>query len=919
MNLFSRITTWWRAVAKRDELDRQVREELQFHLESYAEDLMRRGISRDEALRQARAQLGSLAAGRENCRAAWGSRFVDELWTDLRYSLRMMARSPGFAAIAVGSLALGIGVNTVLFTAAQHTLLDRLAVPHPQQLRLLAWTEPKGGAVESLWGWFDDLPGGGETSTSFSYPVYQQLRKQNSAMQSLFAFKTLDRQTVTVDGRAEAVTAEMVSGNYYSSLEVWPQLGRGIQESDDGAPGSGPVVVISDRFWTREFARSPHVIGKIILFNLTPMTIIGVNPRGFTGAFSAQETPDVFFPFSMQPIAAPLKMGGSTSSSLLTNTNLWWVLVMGRVKPGVPDRTAAASFNVLLDAAVRATMVVKNHRPTPRMLTMDGSRGQNPAAEGLAKPISVLLGLGGLVLLLACANLANLLLARASARQREMSVRLALGAGRWRILRQMMTESLLLSLLGGASGLGLAYGVRNAIPRIMSNAWGPPAFSARFDWRIFGFAAVISILTGLIFGLAPAWQATRVQVSSSLKEAEQTASRRQRGLAGKTIVIVELALSMLLVVGAGLFVQTLFELGHSRLGFHPDHLLLFELQPPQTHYPGPANIPLYRQLDQRLAAVPGIRSVALTSVPLVSGNAMSHTFIPEGQQRKPEGNPSVLSNDVGESFFSTYGIPMVAGRGFNAADTETSRKVAVVNESLAKKYFPGLNPIGRTFEAGWNHPIRTEIVGVCGDAKYDHLRNDPEPTYYAPYWQNSNGIEQATFALATSLDAKTLAPTLRQVVQSVDRNLPLLDLRTQDEQIAASMQPERIFAGLTAAFGVLALILACIGIYSIMAWMVSRRTNEIGIRMALGARSQQVQGMVLREAAWMTLSGVAVGVAGALALGRVVASLLYGLKSWDPMTFAVSALLLILVALGASWIPARRAAGVDPIRALRHE
>ena len=919
MNLFSRMATWWRAVANRDKLDRQVREELEFHLESHAEDLMRNGVAREEALRRARAQLGSLAAGRENCRAASGSRSVDELWTDLRYALRMLARSPGFAAIAVGSLALGIGVNTVLFTAAQHTLLDRLAVPHPEQLRLLAWTEPKGGAVESLWGWFDDLPGGGRTSTSFSYPVYQQLRKQNSAMESLFAFKTLDRQTVTVDGHAEAVTGEMVSGNYYSSLEVWPQLGRGIQESDDGPSGTGPVVVISDPFWTREFARAPHVIGKTILFNMTPMTIIGVNPRDFTGAFSAQETPDIFFPFSMQPIAAPLKIGESTSTSLLTNTNLWWVLVMGRVKPGVPDRTVAASFSVLLDAAVRATMVVKNHRQTPRMLTMDGSRGQNPAAEGLAKPISVLLGLGGLVLLLACANLANLLLARAGARQREMSVRLALGALRWRILRQMMTESLLLSLLGGASGLALAYGVRNAIPRIMSNSWAPPPFSARFDWRIFGFGAGISILTGLIFGLAPAWQATRVQVSASLKEAAQTASRRQRGLAGKTIVVVELALSMLLVVGAGLFVQTLLQLGHSRLGFHPDHLLLFELQPPQTHYPGPANIPLYRQLDERLAAIPGIRSVALTSVPLVAGDAMVHTFVPEGKQRKPEGNPSVLSNNVGEDFFSTYGIPIVAGRGFSSADSETSRKVAVVNESLARKYFPGQNPIGRTFEAGWNQPIRIEIVGVCGDAKYDHLRKDPEPTYYAPYWQNSNGIEQGTFALATSLDAKTLAPTLRQVVQSVDRNLPLLDMRTQDEQIAASMRPERIFASLTAAFGVLALILACIGIYSIMAWMVSRRTNEIGIRMALGARSQQVQGMVLREAAWMTLLGVAVGVAGALALGRVVSSLLYGLKSWDPMTFATSALLLILVALGASWIPARRAAGVDPIRALRHE
>ena len=919
MSLFSRISTWWRAIAKREELDRQVRDELEFHLENQAEDLMRSGVSGEEAWRRARAQLGSLAVGQENCRVASGSRFVDELGTDLRYALRMLARSPGFAAIAVGSLALGIGVNTVLFTAAQHTLLDRLVVPHPQQLRLLSWTEPKEGAVKNLWGWYDDLPGGGETSTSFSYPVYQQLRKQNSAMESLFAFKPLNRQTVTVDGHAEAVAAEMVSGNYYSSLEVRPQLGRGIQESDDGPPGSGPVVVISDRFWTREFARSPHVIGKTILVNVTPMTIIGVNPPGFNGAYSAQETPDVFLPFSMQPIAVPRTIGDAVSSSLLTDTNSWWVLLMGRMKPGLSDRAAAASLNVLLDQAVRATMVVKNDRETPRMLITDGSRGQNPSAEGLAKPISVLLGLGGFVLLLACANLANLLLARASARQREMSVRLALGAGRWRILRQMMTESLLLSLLGGASGLALAFGVRNAIPRIMSNAWAPPPFSARFDWRIFGFGAAISILTGLIFGLAPAWQATRVQVSSSLKEASQTASRRQRGLAGKTIVAVELALSMLLVVGAGLFVQTLLQLGHSRLGFHSDHLLLFELQPPQTHYPGAANIPLYRLLDQRLAAIPGIRSVALTSVPLVAGSAMVNTFVPEGQQRKPEGNPSVLSNDVGENFFSTYGIPIVAGRGFNAADTETSRKVAVVNESLVRKYFPGLNPIGRTFEAGLHNPIRIEIVGVCGDAKYHHLRKDPEPTYYAPYWQNINGVEQPTFALSTKLDAKTLAPTLRQVVQSVDRNLPLLAMRTQDEQIAAGIRPERIFASLTAAFGVLALILACIGIYSIMAWMVSRRTNEIGIRMALGARSEQVQGMVLREAAWMTLSGVAVGVAAALALGRIVASLLYGLKPWDPITFAASALLLILVALGASWIPARRAAGVDPIQALRHE
>jgi predicted permease len=919
MSLRSRVETCWRAVTAHDALDRQVKEELEFHIESYAEDLMRSGVPREQAMRRARAELGSVAVGREKCRAAWGSGFVDELWADLRYAVRMLVRSPGFAAIAVGSLALGVGVNTVIFTAAQHMLLDRLGVPHSEQLRLLEWTEPHDGVVESMWGWWDDSPGEGQTSTSFSYPVYQQLRKQSSAMESLFAFKPLDRQTVTVDGHAEPVEAEMVSGNYYSSLGVRPQLGRGIHESDDGSPGSGPVVVISDRFWMKEFARSANVIGKTILVNMTPMTIVGVNPRGFTGAYSAQGTPDIFLPFSMQPIVVPQNFAGSVSSSLLTNTDEWWVLVMGRMKPGLSDRTAAVSLNVLLEAAVRATMPVKKDSQIPRLLVTDGSRGQNPAAEGLAKPICVLLGLGGLVLLLACANLANLLLARASARQREMSVRLALGAGRWRILRQMMTESLMLSLLGGAAGLALACAVRNAIPRMMSNSWAPVGFSARFDWRIFGFAAGVSIATGLIFGLAPAWEVTRVQVSSALKDAAQTATRRRRGLAGKTIVVFEVALSMSLVVGAGLFVQTLIQLGHSRLGFRPDNLLLFALQPPQTRYRGAASIPLYQQLEQKLVAIPGIQAVTLTGLPLIAGNVGMHTFIPEGQQRKPEGNPSVLTNDVGQSFFSTYGIPIVAGRGFTTSDTENSRKVAVVNERLAMKYFPNVNPIGRTFEAGYRDPIRIEIVGVCGDAKYDRVRKDPEPTFYTPYWQNKNGVPQATFALATRLDAKTLVPALRQAVQSVDRNLPLLDMRTQDEQIAASMQQERIFANLTAAFGTLALVLACIGIYGIMAWMVSRRMQEIGIRIALGARSEQVQGMVLREAAWMTLLGVAAGVGGALALGRVVASLLYGLKPWDPGTFAVSATMLVLVALAASWIPARRAAGVDPIRALRHE
>jgi predicted permease len=917
MSLRSRWSTWWQAVTRGSDLDAQVDEELQFHIETYAEDLMRGGMLRELAMRRARAELGSLAVARENSRQAWGTRWFDELRGDLRYALRMLAKSPGFATIAIGSLALGIGANTVIFTAAQHMLLDRLDVPHPEQLRLLEWEEPHPGAVESLWGWYDD-GAAGLRSTSFSYAVYRQLRRENRSLADIFAFKNFGRMTATIDGQAAPVNVEMVSGNYYAALEVKPQVGRGIEESDDGAVGSGPVLTISDAFWAKQFGRSRDVIGKTILVNAEPMTIAGVNPRGFTGAYSAQESPDIFLPFSMEPVIAPDELSDG-KQPLLENSSIWWVLVMGRLKPGVPAMTANAALNVQLKAAVRATMSVKNDSQIPRLALQDGSRGQNPNADSLVKPVAVLMGLAGFVLLLACANLANLLLARAGARQREMSVRLALGAGRGRILRQMMTESLLLSLVGGAAGLLLAWVVRNGIPRLVSHAWNPPAFTARFNWPIFAFAAAISVLTGLIFGLAPAWQATRVQVSSGLKDSGQTATHRRRGLAGKAIVVMQISLSMLLVVGAGLFVQTLVKLVKTPLGFQSHNVLLFSLQLPEAKYPGPASLGLLRQIEDRLAALPGTRSVTLTTVPLISGNASTLTFVPEGQHYRREQRPAVLENTVGDDFFRTFGIPVVAGRGFNQGDTPTSRKVIVINESVVKKFFPDRNPIGTTVYAGWNRPYAVEIVGVCADAKYYSVRESAQPTAYMPYTQRAGGLTEPNFAVATSLAGEAILPSVRDAVASVDRNLPVLDVRTQDEQIAANLQQPRMFADLTAGFGLLALVLASIGIYGIMAYSVSRRTSEIGIRMALGAPPQRVLRMVLGEASWMVVVGLVVGVGAALALGRVIASMLFGVKSWDLATYALSSALLILVALGASWIPARRAAGVDPMKALRHE
>jgi predicted permease len=427
------------------------------------------------------------------------------------------------------------------------------------------------------------------------------------------------------------------------------------------------------------------------------------------------------------------------------------------------------------------------------------------------------------------------------------------------------------------------------------------------------------LLTGVIFGLAPAWQATRIQASTGLKDAGQTVTHRHRGLAGKTIVVTQVALSMLLVVGAGLFVQTLLQLGRVPLGFRSRNLTLFNVQLPETRFPGPATIPVLRRIEDKLVALPGVEGATLIRFPLIAGGASNGTFVPEGKTYKKDEKPRALVNDVGRGFFEVFGIPIRAGRGFDSTDTPTSRKVAVVNESLARKFFPDVSPVGRTFQAGYNHPYIVEIVGVCADAKYYDLRKDPEPTYYDLYTQKDHGVDDATFAVATRTSGQAVLPSLRNAVASVDRNIPVLDVRTQDQQIEAHLKQERIFASLTAGFGALALVLACIGIYGIMAYAVSQRTNEIGIRMALGARPESVLRMVLREASWITAIGVVAGLGGALALGRLVASLLYGVKAHDAATLVVSAMLLIAVALGASWIPARRASRVNPMLALRHE
>jgi predicted permease len=900
--------SWFQRLIARKQMEIELDKELHFHFEAQVADKLRAGVSESEARRLTRIEFGGIEQIKEDCRESRGTMWLESIVQDLRYSLRQLRKSPGFAIIAIGSLALGIGANTMIFTIASQVLLDKLAIYKPEDLRLFAWTAGNNRVPIRIWGHWNEAT---HACTSFSYPVYQQLRHQAAFFEDVFAFKEIPQVTVSVANKPEPVTAELVSGNYYSALGVNTVLGRAIQNSDDSATGSAAVAVISDGFWSRHFGRSQDAIGQTIRVNLAPVTIIGVNPRGFTGASSIERSPDIFLPFSMEPVAAP-----NGAESLLTNPNQWWVIVMGRIKPGVSDESARAAMDLVLGNVVRSTMIVRKGQSVPRFAMQDGSRGEDQEGEQYSKPVDVLIALAGVVLLLACANLANLLLARAGSRQRELSVRLALGAKQGRILRQMLSESLLLSAAGGAAGLLMGYCARNAIPHLMSSSWQTAVNHVRFDWKVFGFTAAISVLTGLLFGFMPAWRAMHTPLNSGLKESAHSATQGSGNLSGKILVALQIALSMLLLVGAGLFIRTLTNLNRNHLGFQPDNIVLFEIQAPGMRYPAPKDLALYRQIEDRLASAPGIRSVTLSKNPLIAGNVSNDEFVPDGLPPKSNGPVYVDDNVVGQNFFATMGIPILAGRSFDNTDTETSPLVAVVNQRLVKEYFPNINPIGRTFIS---NKKRIEIIAISGDTRYASLRDDPPATFYTFYRQQSKSQPSVTFEVSTPMEESALVPILRNAVASVDKDLPLLDIRTQSAQISDRTRQERIFASLTSGFGLLALILACIGIYGIMAYSVSRRTNEIGIRMALGAEREQLLRMVLGESAWIAMIGVAAGIISALALARLIASMLYGLKAYDPMTFGASAVLLLLIGLLASWIPARRAANLDPMRALRHE
>jgi predicted permease len=841
---------------------------------------------------------------------------IDDVRADVRYALRQLRAAPVFTAVAILSLGLGIGANTAIFSLMEQAIWKQMPVKAPEQLRLFTWVSGPKAVPNSMSGnWARDSGrGGATTSASFSYVVYQEMQRHAPAFDSIFGFKAMGRLTAIVDGQAELVRGELVTGNFYDALGVVPILGRAIEPADDTI-GNGTIVgVISDGFWARRSGRDPAIVGKQVRINQQPVTIVGVNPPAFTGVESG-ESPDIFLPLTAQPIVTPSPYG---NPSMVANPDYYWMQVMGRLKGdgAVSESEVQNAMDLVFQQAVYASLPDRTDRDRPSLRLLTGSRGLDNLREQFAQLLVILFAFVALVLLIACANVANLLLARAAVRRRELSLRLALGAGRSRIARQLLTEGLTLGIGGGLVGVVIGYWTRNAIPMLFSSSWETRQFDAAFDLRVLLLSLAVTIATSVLFSLAPIWQAMRVEINSALKDGGRSAVSLSSALHGKALIVFQVGVSVLLLIGAGLFVRTLSNLRSVNLGFNPDRILLFSMNPPRNRYAGAARKALYERLQEQIATIPAVEISSVSTIALVAGGSSTTRVTPEGASAHEAGQASV--NDVGDRFHETMRIPIIAGRAFDARiDRAGSPIVSIVNQEFVRRFFPNdPQPIGRSFK---NNDKMFQIVGICGDARYDRARNAMPPTFFRLVTQTPTELRDMTFELRTTVAPATIMRSVRQAVDAVDKDLPIYDVRSQVDQIDQTLARERLFAMLTSAFGLLALVLASIGIYGLMAHNVSRRTGEIGIRIALGAERLNVLLMVLREASWLAIAGVVLGVASAIWLGRYIKTMLFGVEFADPITIGGAIVLMLLVALLAGWLPARRASRLDPMVALRHD
>jgi predicted permease len=908
-------------------------EELTQYLEDCYAELRSSGATDAEAYRRTLAELnGGELLARELRRMGRPSdldpivlgtnrrtKMIAALLQDLRYGARMLKKQPGFTLIAALSLALGIGANTAIFSLLDAVALRTLPVREPQELALFNWLSgPKRMARNVQGDIGTDAPTGLTTSTSFSYLSFERLRDHNQSLVDVFAFTPLPLSAHAND-HAEFVQGQLVSGGYYAGLGVQPLLGRTISVADDRAAAS-PVAVITHRYWRRRFGSDPAVIGKTIMVNQVPCTIIGVTPPGFYGALQVGQSADVSIPLALEPRLNP-------ANSRLGKPWVWWLRVMGRLKPEVTAERARAELEVAFqqsaqegwDSAPAQNQQAQGPRDMPRLRAADGSRGLAELRRKRAQSLTVLTVVVGLALLIACANIASLLLARAAIRRKEIAVRLALGAGRFRLIRQLLTESLLLAGFGGALGVALAYWGKDLLLALQPWGGGELALDLKLDMRVLGFTIAISLLTGLLFGLTPALRATRLDLTPSLKDAARNSSGDARNSLSKALVVAQVALSLVLLIGAGLFTRTLRNLQSLETGFNHENLVTFSLNPRLNNYPAAQIAQLFRRLLERLEAIPGAHSATLSQHPILAGSRNDAPIFTQNQPLRPSEGSSALVNDVAANFLDTLQIPILRGRGFTLQDDDgRAPKVAVVNQAFVRKYFGSEDPLGKRIGLdSVKNSGQIEIVGVARDAKYFELRGDMPPTVYLPYFQEP--ASGAYFMVRTAGEPTAMFTLIREAAHEIDGSLPISDFKTVRQQVESGWAQERLFATLSVFFGLLALSLAAIGLYGVMAYSVARRRNEIGIRMALGAERRDVIRLVLGESLTLVALGVGIGLATALATTRLISAQLFGLAPTDPLTIAMATLLLVGVAALGSYLPARKAAQTDPMLVLRNE
>lgn len=903
----------------------EMAEELRAHLELREEQLRAAGHSAEEARQGARREFGGVEQIKERCRDGRRFAWLEQIWRDLRHGARQLARSPGFTVIAVLSLAIAIGASTAIFTLVNDFLLRSLPVRAPEELVLLRNLSGVRGGTMARWEEGNniiDKATGRRSSTSFSLAAFEGFRSHQGGLREVFAFAPMHEANLLIDGQPELNTmAQVVSGNYHRALGVSAVLGRVLSEADDH-PGATPVAVISHRCWRTRFHRDAAVVGRTAVLNRVTVTIVGVTAPGFDGAMQVGESADFTLPLSL------VERLDTENGKERVQPWFWWLRVMGRLAPEANAAQVSASLEPAYQAAAVAGWhagQAKEKSPSgeempdlPSLKIDAGAQGENETRKEFAPALHLLMAFTGLVLLAACANVANLLLARGAARRGEIAVRLALGAGRARLVRQLLTESLLLAFLAAALGIGLAWASRGLLLALRPFGHTPVQLDLPLDARVLGFTILLTFATSLLFGLAPALRATRLDLTTEFHGTRSIGSRAQSRLS-RALMVLQVALSLVLLVGTGLVLRTLWNLQGVDPGFPTRGLAFFRIEGASAGYDAAQASALQTRITEKVAGLPGVTGATYARVGVLARSSWRTSIKVEGYTPPPGAARYVFVNQLAPNFFEVLGMPLVQGRAFTGRETpDDPAKVVIINQSLARQYFGTANPVGRQIILGDGKSPdapRAEIIGVVRDAKYNNLRDAIPPTLYHSMSQRPGAT--ATFVVRTPGDATPVLAAIRGAIREIDPALAVHDLRTLEESLDRLHAQEMLFARLLGFFGFIAVALACVGLHGLMSFSVARRTSELGLRLTLGATRANVMGLILRESLTLVVVGVALGLIVAGMAARLLTATLYGLSPIDPVTYGTTALLLLATALLASAIPALRASRIDPARALR--